>query len=528
MTDGHWPRQDLLTRRVDATPDRCGLVDADRDRSWTYRELDRRISGWTRTLSNHVASPETGDEHVDDGPSRVGFLLDTRPETLELVFAAHRQGYSVVLLNVQQPADRLATQVARTDPALVVCGADTEESAVEATDRDLPVVNVDEPNRAERDHLEPADGAPAERREVGADAERLVAFTSGTTGEPKGVRLTAGNLVASATASAFRLGVAREDRWLLCLPTYHVGGLSPLLRSTLYGTTTVLQREFDPGTTARVIESETVTGVSLVPTMLVRLLDAGWHPPAHLRFVLLGGAAATPSLLERCERRGVPVYPTYGLTETASQVATATPAQAFEREVPATAVGVTPAGTVGQPLVNTTVRVVDDDGNPVDPGERGEVVVSGPTVTPGYLDDERTAAGPHGLHTGDLGVCDAEGHLWVVGRVDDLVVTGGENVHPETVAGAVRDHPAVAEAAVVGLPDEEWGQRVATLVVPADGDDDASTATLAPGDVRAHCRDRLADYEVPKTVEVTDALPRTASGTVDREAVREALSGADG
>jgi len=309
--------------------------------------------------------------------------------------------------------------------------------------------------------------------------------------------------VASATASAFRLGVLPDDRWLVCLPTYHMGGLAPLVRTVLYGTAAVVQREFGPDETARVVADHDVTGVSLVPTMCRRLVDAGWDPDDALRFVLLGGGAADPDFVERCLDRGIPVCPTYGMTETASQIATARPETAVSHP-----------DSVGEPLVTTTVTVLAD-GAPVAPGERGELVVSGPTVTPGYLDDAATeaAVSEHGFHTGDLGYRDEDGRLWVVGRADDRIVTGGENVAAETVAAAIRDCPGVADAAVVGLPDEEWGQRVAALVVGAT---DAAA-------VRDHCRDELAPYEVPKTVRVVESLPRTPSGTVDREAVRRRL-----
>jgi O-succinylbenzoic acid--CoA ligase len=239
--------------------------------------------------------------------------------------------------------------------------------------------------------------------------------------------------------------------------------------------------------------------------MLRRLLDTGWEPPAHLRFVLLGGAPASSELLARCEDRGVPVHPTYGTTETASQVATATPRQAFAHE-----------GTVGQPLLFTQVSVVREDGTSCAPEETGELVVDGPTVSPGYLDEEATADafGDDGLHTGDVGYRDDDGRLWVVGRADDVLVTGGENVHSGAVAETIRGHPDVDDAAVVGLSDPEWGQRVAALVV---------SDALSPDDVRAYCRGRLAGFECPKTVGFAESLPRTPSGTVDREAVADRL-----
>jgi O-succinylbenzoic acid--CoA ligase len=314
--------------------------------------------------------------------------------------------------------------------------------------------------------------------------------------------------VASATASAFRLGVTRSDRWLCCLPTYHMGGLAPVVRSALYGAAVVIQREFDAAETARILDESGITGVSLVPTMLARLLGVGWEPSEQLRFVLLGGAPASDDLLARARERDVPACPTYGMTETASQIATATPEQAAGHE-----------GTVGQPLVNTTVTVVDEDGDPVGTGETGEIVVSGPTVTPGYLDPAVTedAFGPEGLHTGDIGSRDEDGRLWVHNRVDDRIVTGGENVDPGEVVAVLREHPAVHEAAVVGLDDPEWGERVAALVVPADGGDPTAE------EIEGHCRERLAGFKLPRTVAFADELPRTASGTVDRGAVRKRL-----
>jgi O-succinylbenzoic acid--CoA ligase len=197
------------------------------------------------------------------------------------------------------------------------------------------------------------------------------------------------------------------------------------------------------------------------------------------------------------------------MTETASQIATATPAQAFAHE-----------GTVGQPLVVTDVSVLDETGAPCAPGERGELVVDGPTVTPGYLDDVRTSAafGDRGLHTGDVGYRDEAGRLWVLNRRDDRIVTGGENVDPGEVVAVLRAHPRVESAAVVGVPDDEWGERVAALVVPS-GD------TEPTGDeIEAHCRERLAGFKVPRTIAFAAELPRTVSGTVDRDAVRERLS----
>jgi O-succinylbenzoic acid--CoA ligase len=390
--------------------------------------------------------------------------------------------------------------------SLLVSRPDMGHGADDAPQRELALSVPTEPPRSSANHSsESAEPPETEPAELGRDDTVLVLFTSGTTGDPKGVRLTLGNLLASATASAFRLGVAPDDRWLDCLPPYHMGGLAPIFRMALYGTTLVLQPSFGAETTARVIDEYDVTGVSLVPTQLTRMLDAGWSPSAALDTVLLGGAPASRELLQRALDRSVPVCPTYGLTETASQVATALPETASDH----------PA-SVGQPLVCTDVTILDDS-EPVDGTETGELVVDGPTVTPGYLDDERTeqAFCAHGLRTGDVGWRDEAGRLYILGRRDELIQSGGELVAPAEVAEALEAHESVQDAAVVGVDDEEWGERVAALVV-TDG-------TVAPDALDDYCRERLVGFKRPKEIVLTDAIPRTQSGTVDRGAVRKII-----
>ncbi|ELZ24339.1 o-succinylbenzoate--CoA ligase [Halosimplex carlsbadense 2-9-1] len=499
------PSRDLLAQRAAASPAATAVVDADDGGEWTYAHLDDRAS------ARAAAAEAVADTDLDG--ARVGLLLGTRPAVADLYFALGRLGAGAVALNVDLPTERLRSQAERADIDLLVCEGATEDRASAVAPPGTPVASVDDPAADEVAPLAPGDPAAVPPSARPLDAERVVMFTSGTSGEPKGVRLTRRNLIASAVGSANRLGVEPGDRWLVCLPTYHMGGLAPIVRSTLYGTTTVVQREFAAEATARVLAEFDITAVSLVPTMLTRLLDAGWTPADSLRFVLLGGAPATRELVERCAERGVPACPTYGMTETASQIATATPAEAREY-----------TDTVGRPLEPTTVTLVADDGTPLDAGESGELVVSGPTVAPGYLDGDQTAAAfdDLGFHTGDLGYADGDGRLWVVGRVDDAIVTGGENVHPARVADALRAVEGVADAAVVGLPDEEWGERVAALVVPDESE--SETASLTSERVRDAVGDRLAAFAVPKTVGFTDEIPRTHSGTVDRETVCERLA----
>lgn len=504
---------DFLRRRVRATPDRTALVDSTGDRTWTYRDLDSTVDRCLGRIRSRVEDPDGDGRKMDTGTVRVATVLEPRPAFVLAFHAAMRQGWTVVALHPRLSSAQLRARIGRTEPAVVVCEEETA-SVLQADVDSPPTVRptaLESPGREAT-----GDGPVHEKRtpsRVAPDETVLVAFTSGTTGEARGVRLTRRNLHASAVGSAFRLGVSPDDRWLGCLPVGHVGGISPVVRCVVHGTTLVLQRSFDARATARVVDEFSVTGVSLVPTQLHRLLDTvdGAASLSTLQTVLLGGAPASGDLLDRARERGLSVYPTYGLTETASQVATARPDET--RAHP---------GTVGQPLYGTTVTVVSDD-DPVGPGERGELVVDGPTVTPGYLDEAATAeaSGEWGLHTGDIGYRDGAGRLWVLGRQDDQILTGGELVAPSAVADTLRDHPAVEAVAVVGLQDEKWGERVGALLVPAMNQSTDSSAILD------HCREHLAEYEIPKTIGFVDELPRTASGTVDREAVRSTLQDED-
>ncbi len=494
-----WPTRDILSHRSVVTPHRPAVVDVATGREWSYRAFDERVDRATADLRRSL-----GDEA--DTPPRIGTLVPTRVEFVAAFHACLRIGARVAPLNVRLSERELDAQVDRLDPDLLLCDGDTERTALAIAGG--PVLSLDNPRDESVGRLVTDEG-PITSDEPALwhrDDTAVLLFTSGTTGESKCVRLTFGNLFASATASAFRLGVSPGDRWLDCLPVYHMGGLAPLLRCPLYGTALLVQRGFDTGATVAAAAEHRATGVSLVPTQLKRVLDADWRPPDALETVLLGGAPAPAELVTRALERGVPVYPTYGLTEAASQVATATPHLVSEQP-----------GSVGQPLVFTNVTVVDEDGTPVAAGDTGEIVIDGPTVTPGYLDAERTAEafGEYGLHTRDVGYEDEDGRLWVLGRLDDTIITGGENVHPREVESTLRDHPDVSDAAVVGLPDEEWGERVGALVAADD--------ELSPETVESHVHDRLASYKRPRTLALATDLPRTASGTIDREAVRERL-----
>jgi o-succinylbenzoate---CoA ligase len=300
----------------------------------------------------------------------------------------------------------------------------------------------------------------------------LVVPTSGTTGSPKGVVLTHDNLSASALATVTRLELGEEDRWLCCLPPSHIAGLMVLVRARLTGGEAVLHPRFDP---AAIAGEESTNVVSLVPTMLRRLLEAGVDV-ARFRWILLGGGPVPESLVAAATEAGARVVATYGMTETCGGVV-------YD----------------GVPLPGVRVAI----------GEGGSIALAGPMVMRGYRlrPDESAAVLRDGwFQTSDAGEVDASGRLRVLGRRDDLIITGGQKVLPAEVAGLLMEHPDVADAAVAGRPDDQWGQAVAAVVVPAPG----SMPSLAV--LRAFVAERLAPYKAPRYLVIVEEVPRGPTG----------------
>jgi o-succinylbenzoate---CoA ligase len=335
------------------------------------------------------------------------------------------------------------------------------------------------------------------------DDERPLAIvhTSGTTGRPRGVVLSRRAFAAAAEASALNLGWHEDDRWLLRLPLAHVGGLSVVTRCLLARRTVVLASDAEPAELPGILERERVTLMSLVPTLLARLLDLAppRRLPPQLRAILVGGAAASPALLERAADRGWPVLTTYGLTEACSQVTTQ------------------PLGTVnrgqlgaGRPLPGTQVSIDQD----------GQILVRGPTLMSGYLTRhglEDPVLDDGWLPTGDQGRLDDEGNLHLAGRRADRIVTGGENVDPVDVEQALERVPGIHQACVFGTPDPEWGEVVCAALV--------ADPTLDLDRLRSELAGSLAPFKRPRRVAFVDALPTASSGKVDRASTARLAEG---
>ena len=437
---------DWLAQRSQSCPDRTALV-AD-GAEMTYAELEAEATWVARRLAAHG---------VRRG-STAALTMHARREQVVLVHALMKVGAKLLPLGPRLTAVERAGIVAAEEPIVDLDDA----GQLTQTEADMPLLG-----------------------EHDMDEVCARVLTSGSSGVPRPIGLTYGNFLWSAVGSAFNIGVEPEDRWLCCMPLSHIAGLGIVMRSVIYGTTAVVHDGFDVDRVGVALESDGITVVSLVATMLTRLLDAGTDLSGP-RAILVGGGPVPAEPLEEAIAKGATVVQTYGLTETCSQVTTLAPAEASRK-----------LGSAGRPLLTTHLRIVD-----------GEILVQGPTVAPGSADADGW------LHTGDLGQIDEEGFLYVEDRIDDMIVSGGENVVPAEVEEVLLRHPEVADAAVVGREDPEWQQAVTAVVVLQ------SDSTVTPDELRHHCAEALAGFKVPKRIELAAALPRTPSGKLMRRALR--------
>ncbi|MGH2982401.1 MAG: o-succinylbenzoate--CoA ligase [Solirubrobacterales bacterium] len=435
-----------LAQRAQTSPDRAALVT---DGAMTsFAELEAEATWVARRLAAQGVRRD----------ATVALTMPVGREMVVLIHALIKLGAVVLPLNPRLTASERSQVVKAARPAVELSDA----GELTQTEADLPLLG-----------------------EHDMDDVHCRILTGGSSGTPRAVGLTYGNHLFSAVGSAFNIGVQPDDSWLGCLPLSHIAGLSIVMRSAIYGTAVVLHDGFEVDRVAETLERGEASVVSLVPTMLNRLLEARVDLSAP-RAILVGGGPVPEDALEEAMGRGASVVQTYGLTEACSQVTTLGTADAKRK-----------LGSAGRPLLTTHLRIDD-----------GEILVQGPTVAPGCADADGW------LHTRDLGRIDEEGFLYIEDRIDDLIVTGGENVVPAEVEQVLLRHPQVADAAVVGREDPEWQQAVTAVVVLREH------AELPTEELRRHCAEALAGYKVPKRIEIASALPRTPSGKLLRRALR--------
>ena len=484
----------ILSRAEDLWPDREAVVCG--EARLTYREFAARC----RRLANHLRS-----DGLDVG-DRVAILSPNCHVFLEAYFAAALAGLVLVPVNVRLHPREVAEILADSGAALVLGASDA-----------APSLGFGDPYEAALARAD--DGALP--RSPGGDAPAQIYYTSGTTGAPKGVVLTHRNVWSHALGAIAELQITDADVWLHAAPLYHLADAWATFAITMAGGRHVLCRKFEAARVLGLVREEGVTITNLVPTMLGDLVnapEAAAAPFPALRRLLSGGAPIAPALVRRItDTFGCDYVQTYGMTET-SPYLTLSLLKEHLRNRPEEEHFARIAST-GRAFVTVELRVADEDGRevPRDGKAVGEILVRGPSVTPGYWNRpaETAAAFDDGwLRTGDLATIDAEGYVNIVDRKKDVILTGGETVYSTEVEYALMEHPAVREAAVIGLPHDRWGETVHAAVALTAG----SAATAE--DLARFLRDRIAAFKIPRTFAIVDALPRTGSGKIAKRLLR--------
>lgn len=473
----HW-----LTKQASIAPDNPAM-ELETGEVISFRVLQDESATFARKLQTLG---------VKEG-NHVGILSSNRPSFIIAVHALSYIGAVAVLLNVRLTKDEIHYQLIDSETSYVLTSPDIEQFA-RGIDVSIPVRTF-----SEIDAFTPS--PISIRTEISLDDPFTIIYTSGTTGFPKGVIHTYGNHWWSAVGSMLNLGTKDSDKWLATLPFFHVGGLSIFIRSVIYGIPVYVVEKFTEEAVHEAIMHKGITIASVVTVMLERLVRRLGDEcyPSAFRCMLLGGSAASRTLLEEAKSKEIPVFQSYGMTETSSQIVTLAPRDALYK-----------IGSSGKPLFPAQVTIRNQGADGI-----GEIHVKGPMITGGYYNKEKETENVFSdgwLATGDLGLIDEEGFLYIVDRRKDLIISGGENVYPSEVEAALLKIDGINEAGVVGVDDAKWGATPAACIVT---DDD----TLTRDYIVSRLKESLAGFKVPKQYYEIEALPRNASQKVKRNAL---------
>ncbi len=485
--------RELLEARVTDSPEKLFLFSEADSRRFTYREIDDAVNRAAAMLMS--LGIRKGDV--------VSLLMPNSAEYIVAYFACWKLGALAGPVNSMLKANEIGYVIGNSEAKALLTHPDFLPT-VQPLRGELPalksVIAFDDEARATRDFK--ARSLPAV--DLSKDDEAIIIYTSGTTGKPKGCLLTHGNVIANARQISEWLGFTERDRLLTTMPLFHMNAVSVTTMSALYaGGSTVISPKFSASRFWQIVSDYQITSFGSVATMLSMLLST--YPEGvpkelktdQLRFAMCGSAPVPAEVIKRFEETfKCPVVEGYGLSESTCRSSFNPP---DERRRP---------GSCGLPIGNE-MRVVDDNDKELPNGELGEIVLRGDNILKGYFKNpEATAAAFRNgwFHTGDIGYRDADGFYYIVDRKSDMIIRGGENIYPREIDEVLYEHPAVAAAAVIGVPDPLYGEEVAAFIVLKDG------MKVDPGEIMCFCQERLADYKCPKTVRFVDEIPKGPTG----------------
>ena len=493
---------DFLTRRSRLTPDREGLVCEGVRR--TYKDLNDRANRLAHAMK------ALGIGHGD----RVSILAFNEPEYYDMYFGLGKIGATLVPVNYRLAGPEIQYILSDCESKVLVFGPEYAE-VVDSIRNDIPAkeliaISADPPEWARSYETLIADASDGEPQMAGGDDDTLtILYTSGTTGRPKGAELTHAYYHWNSVNLSCTLGLDIGNTTLIALPLFHIGALAGPPWIVHSGGKAVLLRTLDPQRFLELIEEEKVSGFGSVPQLLdfLKLVpDFEKYDWSSIRTILVYAAPVPVTLIKEYEASGIKVRQLYGLTE--CNTGTVLDSEnAIEK-----------AGSCGRPFFHTEVRVVDDSGRDLPAGEKGEVLLRAPNMMNGYLNrpEETAAAIIDGwLHTGDIGKMDADGFLYILDRKKDMIISGGENIYPAEIEDALLNNPKVADVGVIGYAHEKWGEAVKAIVVVKEGQ------TLTEEELIEWCQGKIGKFKIPKSVVVTDAIPRTPTGKILKTDLRK-------
>jgi len=501
---------DLLSKRADLTPDREALYDMHTGKRHTFAELNARANRAANFMRQHY-KVQKGD--------RVSILAQNSLPFIDLLFGLGKIGAIFAPLNYRLAARELSYIVTDLQPKILLCGPDylpvldemrgdiDVEHFISLEGADIPGAEAYASLLAKASESEP------ERPPIEADDAYCILHTSGTTGKPKGAVLPHRQVLWNAINTVISWGLSERDVSPILTPMYHSGGLFVFLVPLIYaGGRIVLARSFDPQESLRVIMDEKCTVILGVPTLFQVWMNSPIFEEVdfrHVHFFISGGAPCPPSLIEAWSHsKGVVMRQGYGLTEVGVNCFSMTDEDALAK-----------AGSVGKPIFHSQMRLVDPQNQEVPLGETGELIISGPTVCTGYWrNPEATAESIREgwFHTGDMARQDEDGYFYITGRYKDMIISGGENVYAAEVEAVFRENDAVADAALIGQPDEKWGEVGLIIVALKQG------CSTSAEELLDQCQGKLARYKIPKKVKFIEDLPYSPYGKVIKDELRRA------
>jgi acyl-CoA synthetase (AMP-forming)/AMP-acid ligase II len=498
----------FVSKRAHLNPDLEAIVDAGTGRRFTFAELNERVNRTAHLLR---------DLGVGRG-DRVGLLMMNSVEFEESFFAVAKLGAVVVPLNWRLVPDELAFILADSGTSVLVYGHEFAAAVTDLHDRgdEVPVrswvqVDGDAPPGA-IGYAAAHAAASAEEVDVETTTDDLlyIMYTSGTTGLPKGVMHSHGTAMWAVLTIDATADMHFADRYLVALPLFHVGALTPAVAACYAGVTQIVMRTFDPVGAWQLISEERLTTGLLVPAMLQFMLQArgaaGDVELSQLRWVMSGASPVPVNLIEAYADLGIEVHQVYGLTESCGPACLISPHEALTR-----------AGSTGKEFFFTRVRVVDEHGQDVPPGEPGEVICKGDHVMVGYWNrpEETAKTVVDGwLHTGDVAIVDKDGYIYIHDRIKDMIISGGENIYPAEIENVLLGHPVISDVAVIGQQSARWGEVPLAVVVRTD-------ESLTETDVLAFTDGKLARYKQPRSAVFVSEIPRNPSGKALKRILRD-------